>query len=35
MNNMKNIKFNKKIIGEINMMEFNNYFNNKIEKNRS
>ena len=33
MNNMKNIKLNMKITGEINTMEFNNYFKNKIEKN--
>ena len=30
-NNMKNIKFNKKIIGVINTTESNNYFKNKIE----
>ena len=28
---MKNIKLNKKLTGEINTMEFNNYFKNKIE----
>ena len=31
MNNMKNIKLNMKITGEINTMEYNNYFKNKIE----
>ena len=35
MNIMKNIKFNNNYHGEINMMGFNNYFKNKIEKNRS